>query len=174
MGTERISSERCGHVTTERIPCRWCGKMPEPPRRTFCSDACIHEHKLRTQPSYQAKHVLERDHGICCICGVDCEAWLRDLIAAVGYPPPHRWYEATPTAWLVMMAARGIPKRFALLNRRFWEVDHSIPVSEGGGDCGLENLRTLCWRCHQDETSALAARRAARNKSDHDCCNHRM
>lgn len=40
-----------------------------------------------------------------------------------------------------------------------WQADHVIPVIEGGGECGLENLRTLCTACHKKETAALAARR---------------
>jgi len=43
-----------------------------------------------------------------------------------------------------------------------WEMDHIIPVSEGGGSCGLDNLRTLCIRCHKAETAALKSRLAAR------------
>lgn len=31
-----------------------------------------------------------------------------------------------------------------------WEADHIIPVSKGGGCCGLDNLRTLCRKCHID------------------------
>jgi 5-methylcytosine-specific restriction endonuclease McrA len=41
----------------------------------------------------------------------------------------------------------------------WWESDHIVPVVEGGGECGLEGLRTLCWRCHRAETAALAKRR---------------
>lgn len=41
-----------------------------------------------------------------------------------------------------------------------WEMDHIVPVVEGGGGCGLDNLRTLCLACHRAETAALAARRA--------------
>jgi len=42
-----------------------------------------------------------------------------------------------------------------------WEMDHIRPVSEGGGLCGLDNLRTLCVPCHRDETADLARRRVA-------------
>ena len=45
-------------------------------------------------------------------------------------------------------------------NEALWHADHIVPVVEGGGECGLDNLRTLCLRCHKDETRALAARRA--------------
>jgi 5-methylcytosine-specific restriction endonuclease McrA len=45
--------------------------------------------------------------------------------------------------------------------RSLWEADHIMPVVEGGGGCGLDNIRTLCVPCHRRETAALAARRAA-------------
>lgn len=41
-----------------------------------------------------------------------------------------------------------------------WQADHIIPVVEGGGECTLDNLRTLCTSCHKSETAALAGRRA--------------
>lgn len=41
-----------------------------------------------------------------------------------------------------------------------WEMDHVIPVVEGGGSCGLENLRVLCRACHVAVTAQLARRRA--------------
>ena len=41
-----------------------------------------------------------------------------------------------------------------------WEMDHIIPVVEGGGCCGLDNLQTLCLPCHKLDTAALAARLA--------------
>ena len=48
----------------------------------------------------------------------------------------------------------------ALKRRSLWDADHILPVCEGGGECDLENLRTLCLVCHQDATSALRRRRA--------------
>ena len=48
-----------------------------------------------------------------------------------------------------------------------WQADHILPVIEGGGECTLDNLRTLCTGCHREETAALAKRRAeARNPAE--------
>jgi 5-methylcytosine-specific restriction endonuclease McrA len=40
------------------------------------------------------------------------------------------------------------------------EVDHRIPIVEGGHPFDLANLRLLCSVCHTRETAALARRRA--------------
>ena len=42
----------------------------------------------------------------------------------------------------------------------WWEADHIVPVVEGGGQCGLDNYRTLCIRCHRKATRELRARLA--------------
>lgn len=39
-----------------------------------------------------------------------------------------------------------------------WQADHIIAVAEGGGDCGMENLRTLCTWCHGVCSGALRKR----------------
>jgi 5-methylcytosine-specific restriction protein A len=46
--------------------------------------------------------------------------------------------------------------------RHLWDADHILPVAEGGGECDLGNMRTLCLKCHQDATAALVKRLAAR------------
>jgi 5-methylcytosine-specific restriction endonuclease McrA len=60
---------------------------------------------------------------------------------------------------------RGWPVNDAVHCYRWWDVDHILPVSEGGGPDDyprdkdyLENLRTLCVPCHKKETRALRAR----------------
>lgn len=40
-----------------------------------------------------------------------------------------------------------------------FQADHIHPVSEGGGGCGLDNLRTLCVPCHKAVTAAWRRRR---------------
>jgi 5-methylcytosine-specific restriction endonuclease McrA len=40
----------------------------------------------------------------------------------------------------------------------WWDADHIVPVVEGGGECGLENYRTLCVPCHRKVTRDLQRR----------------
>jgi len=44
------------------------------------------------------------------------------------------------------------------------DVDHIVPLCEGGKLCDPANLRTLCKACHKVETAALAKRRALARK----------
>ncbi|QIG58675.1 HNH endonuclease [Gordonia phage DatBoi] len=43
------------------------------------------------------------------------------------------------------------------------EVDHKIPVAEGGGD-DLENLQSVCPECHKPKTHAESRRSYRRNR----------
>jgi len=36
---------------------------------------------------------------------------------------------------------------------QFWNVDHIVPVIDGGGTCDVDNLRTLCTVCHRQVTA---------------------
>ncbi|MDE1177999.1 MAG: HNH endonuclease signature motif containing protein [Edaphobacter sp.] len=45
------------------------------------------------------------------------------------------------------------------IRRTLWEADHIVPVVEGGGECDLENIQTLCLRCHRKATQSLRERR---------------
>lgn len=127
-----------------RALCRWCTTVEcAPPRRTFCSDACVHEWKIRTNPGYAKLQVLKRDDCRCAKCGVDTFA-------------DKRGDEEKRLA--------VYPRSLAARKMSTFDMDHIVPVVEGGGECGLENLRTLCHGCHRIETAALAKRRAQARK----------
>ena len=123
--------------------CRWCSL--EVPRRrfSFCSEYCVHEWKLRTQPSYVREQVLKRDRGICGGCGADTIVAARQL----------RYSRGAKRA--ALLAHWGLKKR---TRKSLWDADHIVPVAEGGGECDLENIRTLCLRCHRSATVELRER----------------
>jgi 5-methylcytosine-specific restriction endonuclease McrA len=113
-------------------------------RRTFCSDACVHEWRLRSSTSYLRECVFERDRGICAICGIDTVALRRRVLRL---PFGRRVLEMR-----ALKITRG--------RKSWWEADHIVAVVEGG-DSNLENIRTLCVMCHRGVTSELRQRRNA-------------
>ena len=144
--TNRVQSDRgwCNPAELPKGPngrnlCRRCARECDKANRTFCSAECVHQWKLRTQPAYLRHKVLERDLGVCALCGVDTMAEIK-----ANNP---RWAMRSSTGHL-------------------WHADHIIPVIEGGGECGIENIRTLCVACHRSETAALRRRMADKRKAN--------
>ena len=48
--------------------CRWCELEVPKGRVTFCSEFCVDEWRLRTNPGYLRERTLQRDKGICAEC----------------------------------------------------------------------------------------------------------
>ena len=154
MYKQRVSTARVikgGWVDRKSIPrgpngrglCRWCSLEVPRGRFTFCSEYCVHEWKLRTQPCYLREQVFGRDNGICAACGVDTVAAARQL----------RYSRAGRRDSL--LAHWGLKRR---TRKSLWDADHILPVAEGGGECDLDNIRTLCLRCHRQATIELRVR----------------
>ena len=54
---------------------------------------------------------------------------------------------------------------------RCWHADHKLAVRDGGGECGVENMQTLCVVCHQQKTSAAQTRRGGKRARAESVCN---
>ena len=125
--------------------CRWCElEILAKRRRTFCSDFCVHQWRLRTDPGYLRDQVFARDRGICHLCQADTVAIYSALKRARG---------KARIAGLSLYGMKSITAR-----RSLWDADHILPVAEGGGQCDLDNLRTLCLPCHREVTAQLRLR----------------
>ncbi len=125
-----------------RCLCRWCELEVPPERQTFCSDWCVEQWKLRSDPGHMRERVFERDRGRCALCSINCVAEyarLRKLRGAARARAAADW------------GMRG--------RKSLWDADHVIPVADGGGECDLDNMRTLCLKCHRLHTAALRERR---------------
>lgn len=147
--------------------CRNCETECQPPRKTFCGQKCIDEWNNRANPAVLRQLAFERDQGVCQICRLDVARIV--MISRRLYNRAlrrHRYhYRAVDNDWLLgvfwrVMEARGFRRRVG----HFWEADHIVPVVEGGGCCGVENIRTLCYPCHRVETQKLLARRREERK----------
>lgn len=86
--------------------------------------------------------LLERDNGICQICGEDTISLMQTLLRIaslnrIGYAK--RLYDIDKARLKQAIAGR---------HGRLWDIDHLQPISEDGPTT-LTNLRTLCIKCHK-------------------------
>src|SRR5215472_10332163 len=95
--------------------CRWCQQEVPKGRFTFCSDWCVEEWKLRTDPGYLREKVLERDRGICAQCGLDTLAAWRHLRRSRGAARAKACAD-----WGIRSGSR----------KTLWDADHILPVVE--------------------------------------------
>lgn len=137
-----------------RYLCRWCKKSVPPPKITFCGPDCVHEWRLRSSPSYLRSCVRARDKEICALCKLDCKKLRIEL---------RKLRLENRIVWEARCEELAIPKHRR--TRSLWDADHIKPVCEGGGLCGTDNIRTLCYKCHRTATNELLARRRALKKA---------
>ena len=93
---------------------------------------------------------------------LSCEAVTREGWDAMA-SRRHELTRSLNVAWVPVWQSVKDARRAAGIRdgEAAWECDHIVPVIEGGGTLGRDNLRVLCTACHKGETAALAARRAA-------------
>lgn len=147
--------------------CTVCATPVPRGRKGWCSESCVKEFNGRT--SGWAWFVRHRDKGVCSLCGIDTKLY-HDLPAY--FSSRHLWRFSSLNG---LSARHKRPVRactcfFCVAAREAeeiarWEADHIVPVWEGGGLCGPENLRTLCLGCHKAESARGAARRAKARRS---------
>ena len=125
--------------------CRWCRlEILAKRRRSFCSEYCVHQWRLRSDPGYLRDQVFLRDAGVCALCATD---------TLVAYKELKRSRGRLRAEALAMWGLSSVQAR-----RSLWDADHILPVAEGGGQCDLDNLRTLCLPCHREVTADLRRR----------------
>ena len=121
--------------------CRFCGKSVLPPRRTMCSPECAHEIAIRNNSRYMRDQVYKRDKGICALCNIDTKKVAKEALKLPDYQRK------------IFLEGYNIGEKRKIWCVKngggLWDADHIIPVKEGGGQCGLENIRTLCIACHK-------------------------
>eukprot|EP00760_Papus_ankaliazontas_P015126 PhM_4_TR16358/c0_g2_i1/m.81850 len=149
-----------GNEVKSRL-CLWCRaelpkiSTPQSEIDLFCSGTCRAEYFVRRSSSAVRAQVYQLEHAQCRGCGVDCDALLQKLKSIATTDVGYRertdcLLSAMPTLSLFPDAVRLAV--YAPSEGALWQVDHVLPVADGGGMCGLENLQTLCTACHRQKT----------------------
>ena len=93
---------------------------------------------------------------MCQLCAFDCHAFYCRVKAL---SPPERVQAVMASPFRLAGGRHGAAAAASEpVEGDFWQADHITAVAEGGGECGLANMRTLCTPCHAKETAALLRR----------------
>jgi superfamily II DNA or RNA helicase/5-methylcytosine-specific restriction endonuclease McrA len=115
-----------------------------------CSWKCHQELAAKLSGSSIRRQLFELEKGVCVLCKRDMHALYQRFIRL---QPSDRVQECMTIKMKLHETLLQSPNE-----GMFWQADHVLPVSEGGGECTMENIRTLCTGCHQKETAALRRR----------------
>jgi hypothetical protein len=169
------NGKRLCNVCGSDLPRNRGYNTPESIRDLFCSDKCALRYTHTVKPGGLREDLFGVERGVCCRCERDCHAFVRALQVhkkrarhdmILRFDPRYRRYPRL-LHQLAYTAHEGSA----------WHADHIVPVFEGGGECGLENMQTLCTMCHQSSSRSLARKRKKRTQIMHErtssACNER-
>uniref|UniRef100_A0A3B3SKA1 Zinc finger RANBP2-type containing 3 n=1 Tax=Paramormyrops kingsleyae TaxID=1676925 RepID=A0A3B3SKA1_9TELE len=136
-----------------QAPCRpggaWDGR--------FCQQRCREDFQTRSSGAYVRTRVLEAEHGVCQHCGLNAH----QLFTRVRDAPPAHRKEMLEGTWLAQLPLKLLNEIIrSPTEGQFWQADHIRPVYQGGGQCSLDNLQTLCTVCHRERTAQQAKERS--------------
>jgi 5-methylcytosine-specific restriction endonuclease McrA len=97
--------------------------------------------------------IYERDLGICALCKIDTrytKIEIENMSRDVRNGKNDMGLDG-------LLASLRITKKESV--KSLWHADHIIPVKDGGGLCGLDNIRTLCISCHKAVTKSSRTRK---------------
>ncbi|WCJ35882.1 SWI/SNF-related matrix-associated actin-dependent regulator of chromatin subfamily A-like protein 1 [Euphorbia peplus] len=154
-----------GWTLTNEPLCKLCqsqckgsnAKVPAFFEDLFCKLSCYEEYRMRTSSRFLRQELFQIEHGICSNCQLDCHQLVENIKPLS--PKKRRAY--------IEKVAPNVANRKRLINKlvespsegNAWHADHIVAVYRGGGECRLENMRTLCVACHYDVTAAQRAER---------------
>ena len=173
--------------------CRYCEKPLTGKQTSWCSKICqdtayTEVMIARGHPASIRIALLDRDDGICALCGADCKqverisrhAYRSIIVDAVENAPLRNYsvfyeYGKDPATVYEKDYYKFARKLFkdSLLNfgSSCWHADHIIEVAAGGKN-ELENFQTLCVFCHKKKTrnfvkkEGVISRKKSAKKSD--------
>ncbi|KAL5746769.1 hypothetical protein ACOSQ2_024066 [Xanthoceras sorbifolium] len=164
-GSKKEKEYSQGWTLTDEPLCKLCqtpckgnnAKTPEYFEDLFCNLECYEEYRIRTSGRFLRQELFQIEHGICTNCQLDCHKLVKH-IKPLSLERRRKYIEEV---------APKVASRKNLLEKlvndptegNAWHADHIVPVYRGGGECRLENMRTLCVACHYEVTAAQCAER---------------
>ncbi|MCO5601803.1 hypothetical protein L7F22_055928 [Adiantum nelumboides] len=125
-------------------------KSPEYFEDLFCRQECYEQFRIKTSQGYIRQELFALEKGVCALCKLDCHALVEKI-----RPLPHDQRRKH-----ILRQAPQFKDNHRLLEKlvsdakegNAWHADHIVAVHQGGGECTLHNMRTLCVICHAKVT----------------------
>lgn len=141
-----------------QTPCK--GKLAKEPEffeDLFCDLSCFEEYRIRTSQRSLRVALFQIEHGVCTKCKLDCHKLVERI----------RPLSTAMRREHIQKVAPKVANNMTLLDKlvyeptegNAWHADHIVPVYKGGGECRLENMRTLCIACHSEVTAVQRTER---------------
>lgn len=173
--------------------CRVCGRDVDDGRMVYCSEYCTNlADAVMGMLNWGSvrRRIVDRDDKTCQNCGFDRryvekgQEHLKDVIlsklperpkspsmlaAGGGEVSDEDWSEYFEAEMEWCEKRDALEERYGDMLRYdapALEVDHIVPISEGGHPFDPANLQTLCTDCHNDKSAEEAARRAERRAEE--------
>lgn len=165
----KIAADRLRrNLLRQKGSCTWCGQQVPKGRRSWCSQTCVDAFMCR-QPSTARGIVTQRDRGICQQCGRDTGR-IKSLLYRLRYQGGYvaqspAWPEAYKCYEQLLLGLGFNAPHGQLWRAELFEVDHIVPVADGGGLCTPAGLATLCVPCHKMKTREFNRELARRRRS---------
>lgn len=153
--------------------CRECGTPVTGRRTRWCSDACVEKYEIRRNPAYCRKLIRKRDKRVCAMCKLDTNLPQKArsaIVRKIGQKAvrlairnDRKCVIDSDSQGVVIQIQQALaPWNFQAWWKRksFWDLEHIIPVADGGGECDLSNYQTLCIACHAKKTEEWRRKRA--------------
>ncbi|KAH7280039.1 hypothetical protein KP509_37G049700 [Ceratopteris richardii] len=126
-------------------------RNPEYYEDLFCTKECYQKFRITTSQTYIRQELFALEKGVCTMCKLDCHS-LVERIRPLPYQQRRQY---------VLKQAPDLENNPRLLERLLsdpkegnaWHADHIVAVYQGGGECTLQNMRTLCVTCHAKVTA---------------------
>ena len=125
----------------------------------FCSGSCRLSYFIKRNGALLRRQVFQLERGVCRSCRLDCtELCLRLQALDDAEARKALIIDMAPHFGLVPSALDALAE--CPTEGHAWHADHIVPVHRRGGECGLENMQTLCVVCHRNKTREEAEERA--------------
>lgn len=152
-----LAIELLGADSYKSIFCLWCGSKDfQFNRRRYCNSFCTdsaHVYCYPHSPSSKAFILIERQEFCCKFCGISYEDQIDKFIPTQVKRNIEHNERCKKYEWLTKISEKVTYFQIGNHIGGLMDLDHIVPIYQGGDGIGLKNVQVICCKCHKIKTS---------------------